>query len=90
MANFSVDRDRFLHLLLLLGLSYALGKLLLYFIEDWSPTAAYGLAITVVCQVSNAVLKLTTQEAEDSAHDEKKGQLSKQGTPGANNKKKRK
>jgi hypothetical protein len=82
MANVSLDRSRLLHLLLLLGLSYAGGKLLLYCIEDWSPTAAYGLAITVVCQVSNAVLKLTTQEAEGNDHDGKK-------TIGGNPKKKK-
>jgi hypothetical protein len=90
MANFSIDKSRLLHLLLLLGLSYAGGKLLLYVFEDWSPTAAYGFAITVVCQVSNAVLKLTTEEAEPIANDEKEGQLSRQGTHAANKKKKRK
>jgi hypothetical protein len=90
MANFSIDKSRLLHLLLLLGLSYAGGKVLLHFFEDWSPTAAYGFAITVVCQVSNAVLKLTTQEEEPSAHDEKEGQLSTQGTHTTNKKKKRK
>lgn len=54
----SIDSRRLLHLLILLGSSYAGGKLILWCFNDWSYTAAFGLAVTVVCQVNNAVLLL--------------------------------
>ena len=54
----SLDSRRFAHLLLLLGLSYAGGKLTLWLFPDWSLTAAFGLAITIVCQVNSAVLQV--------------------------------
>jgi hypothetical protein len=54
----SIDSSRLVHLLVLLGSSYAGGKLILWCFNDWSYTAAFGLAVTVVCQVNNAVLLL--------------------------------
>lgn len=54
----SLDSSRLLHLLVLLGVSYAGGKLVLHFLDGWSPLSAYGLAITVVCQVNNVLVQL--------------------------------
>ena len=54
----SLDSRRLAHLLLLVGLSYAGGTLTLWWFPDWSLTAAFGLAITIVCQVNAAVLQV--------------------------------
>jgi hypothetical protein len=55
--NVTLDSGRLLHLLVLLGLSYAGGKLVLHCLDGWSPMSAYGLAITVVCQVNNVLVQ---------------------------------
>ena len=64
----SLDSSRLLHLLVLLGVSYAGGKLVLHFLDGWSPLSAYGLAITVVCQVNQILLQLGQPQIRTLGH----------------------
>jgi hypothetical protein len=75
----SFDPSRLLHLALLLGLTYAGGRILMQYLEDWAPMAAYGLSCTIVCQVSSAILKIndfssTSDDDDDVATKGIKGQ----------------
>mmetsp|Transcript_8523 Transcript_8523/g.14142 ORF Transcript_8523/g.14142 Transcript_8523/m.14142 type:complete len:92 (+) Transcript_8523:134-409(+) len=78
--NVTVDPLRLLHLALLLGVTYAVGQLLMHYFEDWTPLAAYGLGVTIVCQLSSAFMK--TNNTADNDDDATKQEGNKiQGNP---------
>ncbi|KAL7499539.1 hypothetical protein ACHAWT_009075 [Skeletonema menzelii] len=53
----TLDAQRILHLIALLLSSFIIAKLLQVKLE-WSPLSAWGLGISISCQVSNAILKI--------------------------------
>ena len=53
----TLDAKRISHLLALLLASFLIAKLLQVKFE-WTPLSAWGLGISISCQVSNAILKL--------------------------------
>mmetsp|Transcript_19216 Transcript_19216/g.32755 ORF Transcript_19216/g.32755 Transcript_19216/m.32755 type:complete len:103 (+) Transcript_19216:267-575(+) len=58
----TLDAKRISHLLALLLASYLIAKLLQVKFE-WTPLSAWGLGISISCQVSNAILKLMDPES---------------------------
>lgn len=50
------DLKRFLHLIILIILTVTFGQILIQR-YDWKPLSAYGLTCSLVCQISNVVLK---------------------------------
>ena len=50
------DLKRVLHLILLIVLTITFGQLLIQRYE-WKPLSAYGLTCSIVCQISNVILK---------------------------------
>jgi hypothetical protein len=90
----SVDVTRFLHLILLVALTIGGGQLLILAFE-WNGLAAYGSACTVVCQISNVLMKFWSGEldvilgnSEDTAPKARDNKAQKNGKTG-NPKKKR-
>ena len=61
------DNTRLLHLFLLIAFSYLGGYLLVSYLE-WTPLSAFGFACTVVCQVSNVILKVFSEEGMEMAN----------------------
>ena len=55
-----LDITRILHLIILLAGTALGGKVLTQYF-GWSYLSGYGLACSLVCQVSNAILKLTSE-----------------------------
>lgn len=55
MAAIVLTRARLLHLALLIGCSTACALLLIYGL-DWSRMTAFGLSVSVVCQVNGAIV----------------------------------
>lgn len=60
----SVDASRFLHLLALIALTVGGGQLLIRAFE-WNGLTAYGTACTLVCQISNVLMKLWSGDLDD-------------------------
>jgi len=58
----TLDAKRISHLLALLLASFLIAKLLQVKF-DWTPLSAWGLGISISCQVSNAILKLMDPES---------------------------
>mmetsp|Transcript_23785 Transcript_23785/g.36814 ORF Transcript_23785/g.36814 Transcript_23785/m.36814 type:complete len:103 (+) Transcript_23785:259-567(+) len=58
----TLDAKRISHLLALLLASFLIAKLLQVKFE-WAPLSAWGLGISISCQVSNAILKLMDPES---------------------------
>ena len=58
----TLDAQRILHLMALLLSSYIIAKLLQVRFE-WTPLSAWGLGISISCQVSNAILKIMDPES---------------------------
>ena len=52
----TVDYKRILHLIVLILLTYIFGQILVQR-YDWAPLSAYGLTCSLVCQISNVILK---------------------------------
>jgi hypothetical protein len=52
----TVDIKRSCHLVCLLTLTYIFGNILIQHYE-WAALSAYGLTCSVVCQISNVILK---------------------------------
>ncbi|KAL3771102.1 hypothetical protein ACHAWU_006479 [Discostella pseudostelligera] len=50
----TIDRYRILHLILLIVCSHVIARFLINSWE-WTPLSAYGLAVTVTTQISNAI-----------------------------------
>mmetsp|Transcript_752 Transcript_752/g.1012 ORF Transcript_752/g.1012 Transcript_752/m.1012 type:complete len:100 (-) Transcript_752:81-380(-) len=76
----TLDAQRILHLLALLLSSFLIAKLLQLKLE-WKPLSAWGLGISISCQVSNAIMKIVDPEStmNNSADDkEKKWQQERQ------------
>jgi hypothetical protein len=81
----SVDVTRFLHLILLVALTIGGGQLLILAFE-WNGLAAYGSACTVVCQISNVLMKFWSGELDvilraPKARDNKAQKNGKTGNP---------
>jgi hypothetical protein len=57
----TLDSTRILHLIALLLSSFLIAKIL-QFKLDWTPLSAWGLGITLSCQVSNAIMKIMDPE----------------------------
>jgi len=57
----TLDTTRILHLIALLISSFVLAKILQLKL-DWTPLSAWGLGITLSCQVSNAIMKIMDPE----------------------------
>ena len=55
MAAIVITKERLLHLAVLVGCSSAFALLLMY-VMGWSRMAAWGLAVTTVCQVNKVVV----------------------------------
>lgn len=71
------DFVRLTHLVLLIAASYVGGQALMHYLEDWSPLAAYGLACSIVCQVSSAVMKINEfSTTEGTGSETKEGEKS--------------
>ena len=64
----SLDWSRALHLILLVGLTFAGGQILIQKF-DWTNLAAYACACSVVCQASNAVLKISNGSQLSQEHE---------------------
>mmetsp|Transcript_5133 Transcript_5133/g.6633 ORF Transcript_5133/g.6633 Transcript_5133/m.6633 type:complete len:82 (+) Transcript_5133:248-493(+) len=61
----SIDVKKGLHLILLIVLTITFGQLLIQH-YDWKPLSAYGITCSLVCQISNVILKLNgTNQDED-------------------------
>lgn len=58
----TLDAQRILHLFALLLSSFLIAKLLQVKLE-WTPLSAWGLGISISCQVSNAILKIMDPES---------------------------
>mmetsp|Transcript_15209 Transcript_15209/g.22995 ORF Transcript_15209/g.22995 Transcript_15209/m.22995 type:complete len:103 (+) Transcript_15209:253-561(+) len=58
----TLDAKRISHLLALLLASFLIAKLLQVKF-DWTPLSAWGLGISISCQMSNAILKLMDPES---------------------------
>ncbi|KAK1738975.1 hypothetical protein QTG54_010291 [Skeletonema marinoi] len=58
----TLDAKRISHLLALLLASFLIAKLLQVKFE-WTPLSAWGLGISISCQMSNAILKLMDPES---------------------------
>ena len=54
----TIDPKRVVHLVLLLVLTVTFGRLLIERYE-WNRLSAYGLVCSVVCQISNVIMKLS-------------------------------
>ena len=54
----TIDPKRVVHLVLLLVLTVTFGRLLIERYE-WNRLSAYGLVCSVVCQISNVIMKFT-------------------------------
>jgi len=52
----TIEPKRVLHLIILIVLTVTFGKLLTERYE-WKPLSAYGLACSLVCQISNVIMK---------------------------------
>lgn len=65
----SIDLKKVLHLILLIVFTITFGQLLIQHYE-WKPLSAYGLTCSLVCQISNAILKL--KDRVSSAENNKK------------------
>ena len=50
-----LERNRLAHLGILLSVSAAVAEILQRF--DFKPLAAYGFAVTMVCQINGAILR---------------------------------
>ena len=55
MAAIVITKERLLHLAVLVGCSSAFAMLLMY-VMGWSRMAAFGLAVTTVCQINTVVV----------------------------------
>jgi hypothetical protein len=64
MAKISIDSTRLAHLMLLLFFTYVCGQFLIQTWE-WTNLTAYGLSCSIVCQISNAVLRLAKESGEE-------------------------
>ena len=53
----NLDATRILHFLTLIGITVGGGQILIRTWE-WNPLTAYGLVCTIVCQISNVVMKI--------------------------------
>ena len=60
-----IERNRLAHLGILLSVSAAVAELLQRF--DFKPLAAYGFAVTMVCQINGAILRESEKRAERAA-----------------------
>ena len=81
-----IERNRLAHLGVLLSVSAALAEILQRF--DFKPLAAYGLAVTMVCQINGAILReQEKREARAAAAEE--AAVEKAASRGSNPKKKR-
>mmetsp|Transcript_17862 Transcript_17862/g.35893 ORF Transcript_17862/g.35893 Transcript_17862/m.35893 type:complete len:103 (-) Transcript_17862:38-346(-) len=58
----TLDAKRISHLLALLLASFLIAKLLQVKF-DWTPLSAWGVGISISCQVSNAILKVMDPES---------------------------
>lgn len=63
----SLDCTRALHFVLLLGLTFSGGQLLIQRF-DWTNMAAYACSCTIVCQLSTAILKLKKGSEQERSH----------------------
>mmetsp|Transcript_31954 Transcript_31954/g.47035 ORF Transcript_31954/g.47035 Transcript_31954/m.47035 type:complete len:101 (-) Transcript_31954:132-434(-) len=61
----TLDAKRISHLLALLLASFLIAKLLQVKF-DWTPLSAWGLGISISCQVSNAILKIMDPDNHSS------------------------
>lgn len=93
----NIDATRIIHLLTLLVLTVSGGQILIRTWE-WNPLTAYGFVCTIVCQISNVIMKildgddlskLLNDNNELSPSDNKKKNKEKDGQNRSNNKKKR-
>ena len=56
-----IERNRLAHLGILLSASAAVAEILQRF--DFKPLAAYGFAVTMVCQINGAILRESEKQA---------------------------
>ena len=66
------DLKRLLHLIILITLTVTVGRHLIEHYE-WKPLSAYGMSCSLVCQISNVLLKLyemTSEAVEESRNDD--------------------
>ena len=81
-----IERNRLAHLGILLSVSAALAEILQRF--GFKPLAAYGFAVTMVCQINGAILRESEKRAERAAAAEEAA-AEKAASRGSNPKKKR-
>ncbi|KAL7441636.1 hypothetical protein ACHAXH_008729, partial [Discostella pseudostelligera] len=63
-----IDRYRILHLILLIVCSHVIARFLINSWE-WTPLSAYGLAVTITTQFSNAITRHNTN-ADNTEEDD--------------------
>lgn len=81
-----IARNRIAHLGVLLSVSAAVAEILQRF--EFKPLAAYGFAVTMVCQINGAVMReREKRDARAAAEDDAAAE--KAATKGSNPKKKR-
>jgi hypothetical protein len=61
MAEISLDWNRAAHLILLVSLTFLFGRLLINRL-GWGNMAAYGASCSIVCQISNVIMKLWMED----------------------------
>ena len=81
-----IERNRLAHLGILLSVSAAVAEILQRF--DFKPLAAYGFAVTMVCQINGAILRESEKRAARAAAEEEAA-AEKAAARGSNPKKKR-
>ena len=81
-----IERNRLAHLGILLSVSAALAEILQRF--GFKPLAAYGFAVTMVCQINGAILREQEKRAERAAAADEAA-AKKAASRGSNPKKKR-
>jgi hypothetical protein len=65
----TLNSTRIFHLAVLILSSFLIAKILQLKL-DWTPLSAWGLGITISCQVSNAIMKITDPENNNNNSDE--------------------
>ena len=71
MAAIVITKERLLHLARLVGFSTLFAALLMHFLE-WSRMAAFGLSVTVVCQVNAAIMQQIDAKARADEKNEQR------------------
>lgn len=66
----TVNRNRILHLILLILCSHVIARVLIK-VWEWPPLSAYGLGCTMTIQFSNAIIRFNTDNTDGHVYKKK-------------------